>query len=58
MVFYHIICSKLCSIYFLHISATFMCILGLVSLLLNVFSGLMLLVGQQEGHPACKNTEW
>ena len=22
------------------------------------FSALMLLVGRQEGHPACKNTEW
>jgi len=22
------------------------------------FSALMLLVGQQEGHPACKKTEW
>ena len=23
-----------------------------------VFSALMLLVGRQEGHPACKNSEW
>jgi len=26
--------------------------------LVKVFSALMLLVGQQEGHPACKKTEW
>ena len=25
---------------------------------LCAFSALMLLVGQQEGHPACKKTEW
>ena len=25
---------------------------------LNPFSALTLLVGQQEGHPACKKTEW
>ena len=25
---------------------------------LLAFSALMLLVGQQEGHPACKKTEW
>jgi len=25
---------------------------------LGVFSALMLLVGRQEGHPACKKTEW
>jgi len=24
----------------------------------NMFSALMLLVGRQEGHPACKKTEW
>ena len=24
----------------------------------NAFSALMLLVGRQEGHPACKKTEW
>ena len=24
----------------------------------QVFSALMLLVGRQEGHPACKKTEW
>jgi len=24
----------------------------------SAFSVLMLLVGQQEGHPACKKTEW
>jgi len=24
----------------------------------SAFSALMLLVGQQEGHPACKNSEW
>jgi len=24
----------------------------------NAFSALTLLVGQQEGHPACKKTEW
>jgi len=28
------------------------------SLLSSAFSALMLLVGQQEGHPACKKTEW
>ena len=26
--------------------------------LLTAFSALMLLVGRQEGHPACKKTEW
>jgi len=26
--------------------------------ILCAFSVLMLLVGQQEGHPACKKTEW
>jgi len=25
---------------------------------LSAFSALMLLVGRQEGHPACKKTEW
>jgi len=25
---------------------------------LNAFSALMLLVGRQEGHPACKKTKW
>jgi len=31
----------------------------MVSLLLNcAFSALTLLVGRQEGHPACKKTEW
>ena len=25
---------------------------------INAFSALMLLVGRQEGHPACKKTEW
>jgi len=25
---------------------------------LYAFSALMLLVGRQEGHPACKNSEW
>ena len=25
---------------------------------MSAFSALMLLVGQQEGHPACKITEW
>ena len=24
----------------------------------NAFSALMLMVGRQEGHPACKKTEW
>jgi len=24
----------------------------------SAFSALMLLVGRQEGHPACKKTEW
>jgi len=28
------------------------------SLLSSAFSALTLLVGQQEGHPACKKTEW
>ena len=28
------------------------------SVLINAFSALMLLVGRQEGHPACKKTEW
>jgi len=28
------------------------------SVLTVSFSALMLLVGQQEGHPACKKTEW
>ena len=27
-------------------------------LLFNAFSALTLLVGRQEGHPACKKTEW
>jgi len=27
-------------------------------LVVKVFSALMLLVGRQEGHPACKKTEW
>ena len=26
--------------------------------MLNAFSALMLLVGRQEGHPACKKTDW
>jgi len=25
---------------------------------MNAFSALMLVVGWQEGHPACKKTEW
>jgi len=28
------------------------------TLLLSYFSALMLLFGRQEGHPACKKTEW
>jgi len=28
------------------------------NLLFKTFSALMLLVGRQEGHPACKKTEW
>ena len=27
-------------------------------LVTNAFSAMMLLVGRQEGHPACKKTEW
>jgi len=27
-------------------------------LILRAFSALTLLVGRQEGHPACKKTEW
>jgi len=30
----------------------------LLSAILHAFSALTLLVGQQEGHPACKKTEW
>jgi len=30
----------------------------IVSMELNTFSALTLLVGQQEGHPACKKLEW
>jgi len=30
----------------------------LVYVCLNPFSALTLLVGRQEGHPACKKTEW
>jgi len=33
-------------------------IFGSVPWLKCVFSALMLLVGQQEGHPACKKTDW
>ena len=29
-----------------------------VSIMAIAFSALTLLVGQQEGHPACKKTEW
>jgi len=29
-----------------------------VSICLLAFSALTLLVGRQEGHPACKKTEW
>jgi len=29
-----------------------------ISVHVNAFSALRLLVGQQEGHPACKKTEW
>jgi len=28
------------------------------SYMYNAFSALTLLVGRQEGHPACKKTEW
>ena len=31
---------------------------GTVKLLLQVHSALTLLVGRQEGHPACKKLEW
>jgi len=51
-VFNHFIifsCSHFASSYiFSHFSA----------LVVLAFSALMLLVGQQEGHPACKKTEW
>jgi len=33
-------------------------ILDISFLRLYLFSALMLLVGRQEGHPACKKTEW
>jgi len=33
-------------------------LLHLYFLSVDSFSALMLLVGQQEGHPACKKTEW
>ena len=32
--------------------------LNLLTDLCCAFSALMLLVGQQEGHPACEKTEW
>ena len=40
-----------------------MCLFHAISLILPLlgclaFSALMLLVGWQEGHPACKKTEW
>ena len=40
-----------------------MCLFRAISLILPLsgclaFSALMLLVGWQEGHPACKKTEW
>ena len=40
------------------------CVLGFSDLVLTVykcclaFSALTLLVGRQEGHPACKKTDW
>ena len=37
------------------------CIVGIIVFLpcdANAFSALTLLVGWQEGHPACKKTEW
>jgi len=37
-----------------YVSITFIC----DALLCFAFSALMLLVGWQEGHPACKKTEW
>ena len=33
-------------------------IFGLNSVCISAFSALTLLVGRQEGHPACKKTEW
>jgi len=30
----------------------------ITDVLWSVFSAVMLLVGQQEGHPVCKKTEW
>ena len=30
----------------------------IVYIVFNAFSALTLLVGRQEGHPACKKTEW
>ena len=34
------------------------CILCVLIYYINAFSALTLLVGRQEGHPACKKTEW
>ena len=34
------------------------CDLFIVHVMKNTFSALSLLVGRQEGHPACKKTEW
>jgi len=39
-------------------SASYSCCYVVLLLLLLPFSALTLLVGQQEGHPACKKHEW
>jgi len=56
--------------YFLNVATLFLPLLAQNGVLLTdghfsnhvkvsgAFSALMLLVGRQEGHPACKNTEW
>jgi len=33
------------------------CIIAIIIIIITAFSALMLLVGWQEGHPACKKTE-
>jgi len=41
-----------------HIRFYFLVFLFSTSLVVSSFSALTLLVGRQEGHPACKKTEW
>jgi len=48
----HIIFKSVYSNYFVCVICVFL------SLSFYAFSALTLLVGQQEGHPACKKTEW